>query len=156
MSEVPLYFSSWRTAVVFDILLTLASPRTVELIPTLGALFPRGGLVQDPVLTPPVPWRAERCCWRRRRWLTPRTTSRCKRAIHPTPYTLRPPPSTLHPPPHTLHPCCGIPNASAGVLLSRPAILHSRAWCVFTLPRRRLGPTRWIGSLKTRLDHFVI
>ena len=25
---------------------------TVELIPTLGALFPRGGPVQDPVLTP--------------------------------------------------------------------------------------------------------
>jgi len=27
-------------------------PNTVELIPTLGALFPRGGPVQDPVLTP--------------------------------------------------------------------------------------------------------
>ena len=26
-------------------------PETVELIPTLGALFPRGGPVQDPVLT---------------------------------------------------------------------------------------------------------
>jgi hypothetical protein len=28
------------------------TPNTVELIPTLGALFPRGGPVQDPVLTP--------------------------------------------------------------------------------------------------------
>jgi len=27
------------------------TPNTVELIPTLGALFPRGGPVQDPVLT---------------------------------------------------------------------------------------------------------
>ena len=27
------------------------APNTVELIPTLGALFPRGGPVQDPVLT---------------------------------------------------------------------------------------------------------
>ena len=27
------------------------TPDTVELIPTLGALFPRGGSVQDPVLT---------------------------------------------------------------------------------------------------------
>ena len=27
---------------------------TFELIPTRGALFPRGGPVQDPVLTPPV------------------------------------------------------------------------------------------------------
>ena len=26
-------------------------PNTVELIPTLGALFPRGGPVQEPVLT---------------------------------------------------------------------------------------------------------
>ena len=29
------------------------TPDTVELIPTLGALFPRGGPVQDPVLTVP-------------------------------------------------------------------------------------------------------
>ena len=29
------------------------TPNTVELIFTLGALFPRGGPVQDPVLTPP-------------------------------------------------------------------------------------------------------
>ena len=28
------------------------TPNTVELIPTLGALFPRSGPVQDPVLTP--------------------------------------------------------------------------------------------------------
>jgi len=28
------------------------TPKTVKLIPTLGALFPRGGPVQDPVLTP--------------------------------------------------------------------------------------------------------
>ena len=28
------------------------TPDTVELIPTLVALFPRGGPVQDPVLTP--------------------------------------------------------------------------------------------------------
>ena len=27
------------------------TPNTVEPIPTLGALFPRGGPVQDPVLT---------------------------------------------------------------------------------------------------------
>ena len=27
------------------------TPKTVELIPTLGALFPRGGPVQDPALT---------------------------------------------------------------------------------------------------------
>ena len=27
-------------------------PDTVELVPALGALFPRGGPVQDPVLTP--------------------------------------------------------------------------------------------------------
>jgi len=27
------------------------TPNTVELIPTLGALYPRGGPVQDPVLT---------------------------------------------------------------------------------------------------------
>ena len=31
--------------------LTPLIPNTVELIPTLGALFPRGGPVQDPVLT---------------------------------------------------------------------------------------------------------
>jgi len=30
------------------------TPNTVELIPTLGALFLRGGPVQDPVLTPPA------------------------------------------------------------------------------------------------------
>jgi len=31
--------------------LTPLTPNTVELIPTIGALFPRGGPVQDPVLT---------------------------------------------------------------------------------------------------------
>ena len=31
------------------------TPNTVELIPTLGALFPRGGPVQDSVLTPAAP-----------------------------------------------------------------------------------------------------
>jgi len=30
------------------------TPNTVVLIPSLGALFPRGGPVQDPVLTPCV------------------------------------------------------------------------------------------------------
>jgi hypothetical protein len=40
MREVPLYKTSCGLA-----------PITVELIPTLGALFPRGGPVQDPVLT---------------------------------------------------------------------------------------------------------
>ena len=30
------------------------TPNTVELIPTLGALFPRGGPVQKPVLTLPL------------------------------------------------------------------------------------------------------
>ena len=32
------------------------TPNSVELIPTLGALFPRGGPVQDPVLTVVVEW----------------------------------------------------------------------------------------------------
>ena len=32
------------------------TPNTVELIPTLGALFPRDGPVQDPVLTRSVGW----------------------------------------------------------------------------------------------------
>ena len=31
--------------------LTPLTPNTVELIPTLGALSPRGGPVQDPVIT---------------------------------------------------------------------------------------------------------
>jgi len=31
------------------------TPNAVELIPTLGALFPRGGPIQDPVLTHPRP-----------------------------------------------------------------------------------------------------
>jgi len=35
-----------------DTLVSALTPNTVELIPTLGALFPRGGPVQDPVLTP--------------------------------------------------------------------------------------------------------
>jgi len=35
--------------------LTPLTPNTVELMPTVGALFPRGGPVQDPVLTPVPP-----------------------------------------------------------------------------------------------------
>ena len=37
------------------------TPHTVELIPTLGALSPRGGPVQDPVLTQAASPRFERC-----------------------------------------------------------------------------------------------
>ena len=36
------------------------TPNTVELIPTRGALSPRGGPVQDPVLTPPSRCRTKR------------------------------------------------------------------------------------------------
>ena len=34
-----------------------ATPNTVDTIPTLGAIFPRGGPVQNPVLTHPAPRR---------------------------------------------------------------------------------------------------
>jgi len=50
-SELALYPAALPTTPYPPLCLT---PNTVELLPTLGALFPRGGPVQDPVLTPTV------------------------------------------------------------------------------------------------------
>ena len=61
---------------------------TVEPIPTLGALFPRGGPVQDPVLT---------CIAIERKGPAPQPTNPKPQILHPKPYTLHPTTSTLHP-----------------------------------------------------------
>ena len=49
MSEEPLYEQDGLKADTRP--LEALTPNTVELIPTLGALSPRGGPVQDPFLT---------------------------------------------------------------------------------------------------------
>ena len=83
--------------------------------PSLGALPPRGGPVQDPVLTlgcisqvqSPLPELEELNKLRASKYAPapqPSTPHPIPYTLHPTPYTLLPAPYTLHPTPYILHP----------------------------------------------------
>ena len=74
------------------------TPNTVELIPTLEALFPRGGPVQDQVLTArALPEPSCECNPQ------PSTLNLRPSTLNPQLSTLNPPPSTLNPRPSTVN-----------------------------------------------------